>query len=361
MIRSPTCERLAAARDHHPVAADDRGDLRVARDRRLAQRRPDRPPPAAGSTSNSTICTLPSAKTSVCRAAGTPMMREIACAVSCSDETIKSTSSWRSRHTSRYSSSVVRTTAFVLRRELLREHRGDEVRSRRATCTRSGGRRRGSRPAGARCRARAVALDGRDVVAVRQRRRAATASRSTTVSSCSSWSAFTTVEPTCPAPTTTIFIRLRRTLTLESAGAAAKAPTAGPGARSRDAGALRHRLRQRRLLDLLRARRHGRLRARAHAARLHRRRPDLRLHRRDLRRGHGALPRGGRLLELRPPRVRRDGVVRRRVGADARLRRHGHDVGLLRPALPLDLLGPAAREPVGRRRRDRGRDRLSWC
>ena len=59
-------------------------------------------------------------------------------------------------------------------------------------------------------------------------------------------------------------------LTLESAGAAAQAPAAGPRARSRDAGAVRHRVRQRRLLDLLRARRHGRLRARADAARLHR-------------------------------------------------------------------------------------------
>ena len=68
---------------------------------------------AAASTSNSTICTFPSAKTSVCRAAGTPMILEMACAVSCSDETIRSTSSCRSRQTSRYSSSVVRTTAFV--------------------------------------------------------------------------------------------------------------------------------------------------------------------------------------------------------------------------------------------------------
>ncbi len=41
------------------------------------------------------------------------------------------------------------------------------------------------------------------------------------------------------------------------------------------------------------------------------------------------------------------------VGAAARLRRHGHDLGLLRPALPLDLLGAAEGEPVGRRRRDR--------
>ena len=48
--------------------------------------------------------------------------------------------------------------------------------------------------------------------------------------------------------------------------------------------------------------------------------------------------------------------LRRRVGADARLRRHRRDLGLLRPALPLDLLGAAEDEPVGhRRRRDRDR------
>ena len=35
------------------------------------------------------------------------------------------------------------------------------------------------------------------------------------------------------------------------------------------------------------------------------------------------------------------------------LRRHGRDLGVLRPALPLDLLGAAADEPVGHRRRDR--------
>ena len=39
------------------------------------------------------------------------------------------------------------------------------------------------------------------------------------------------------------------------------------------------------------------------------------------------------------------------LGADARLRRHGRDVGVLRPALPLDLLGAAEDEPMGHRRR----------
>ena len=40
-------------------------------------------------------------------------MREIAYAVSISDETMKSTSSWPSRQTSRYSGLVVRTTVVV--------------------------------------------------------------------------------------------------------------------------------------------------------------------------------------------------------------------------------------------------------
>ena len=64
---------------------------------------------AVSSTSNSTSCTWPSAKTSVCRAAGTAIVRVTAWAVSTSDETMKSTSSWPSCHTSRYSGFVVRT------------------------------------------------------------------------------------------------------------------------------------------------------------------------------------------------------------------------------------------------------------
>ena len=50
---------------------------------------------------------------SVCRAAGTPTARETASAVSTSDATMKSTSSWPSRHTSRYSGFVVRTIVVV--------------------------------------------------------------------------------------------------------------------------------------------------------------------------------------------------------------------------------------------------------
>jgi hypothetical protein len=64
--------------------------------------RPIRAPSSASAgTSSSTICTLPSAKTSVWRAAGRPSVAEIAFAVSISGETMKSTSRWRSRQASR--------------------------------------------------------------------------------------------------------------------------------------------------------------------------------------------------------------------------------------------------------------------
>ena len=137
-----------------------------------------------------------------------------------------------------------------------------------------------------------------------------------------------------------------------------RVPTAPPSeprprARPRRARPLRDRLRQRRLVDLLRARPHRRHRARAHAARLHHQRPDLRGDRRNLRGGHRSLPGGGRLVELRAPRVQRARLVRGGVGADAELRDHRRDLGDLRPALPLDLLGAAAHEPVGHRRRHR--------
>ena len=79
----------------------------------------------------------------------------------------------------------------------------------------------------------------------------------------------------------------------------------GAAPRPRPGRAVRGRLRQRRLVDLLRARPGRALRARADAGHLHDRRADLRLHRRHLRRGDRALPGGGRLLELRPPRLQR--------------------------------------------------------
>ena len=129
-------------------------------------------------------------------------------------------------------------------------------------------------------------------------------------------------------------------------------------ARARHAWPLCHRLRERRLLDLLRARPHRRLRARADPARLRDRRRDLRRDGRDVRRGNGAVPGGRRIGELRAARVRRARQLRRGLGADARVHRHRRRLGVLRPPLPLDLLGAPAHEPVGHRGR-RDRDRAS--
>ena len=67
-------------------------------------------------------------------------------------------------------------------------------------------------------------------------------------------------------------------------------------------------------------------------------------------------PGGRRLVELRAPRVQRARQLRGRLGPDAQLHHHDRHLGVLRPALPLDLLGAAAGEPLGRRRR-RDRDR----
>ena len=78
---------------------------------------------------------------------------------------------------------------------------------------------------------------------------------------------------------------------------------------------------------------------------------DLRRYCRDVCGGHRSLSRGRRLLELRPPRIQRARFVRCGLGADAQLHHHDRHLGVLRPALPLDLLGPPAREPVGHRRR----------
>ena len=121
-------------------------------------------------------------------------------------------------------------------------------------------------------------------------------------------------------------------------------------------GALRHRLRKRRLLDLLRARPHRGLRTRADPTRLRHRGRDLRRDGGDVRRGNGAVPGGRGLGELRAACVRRARQLHRGLGADARLHRHRRSLGVLRPSLPVDLLGAAAHESVGhRRRRDRDR------
>ena len=72
--RSTGKDRLLATRDDHPLAADDAGHLRVAWDPCLAEGPPTTSSSTASAgTSNSTIWTWPSAKTSVWRAAGMPI------------------------------------------------------------------------------------------------------------------------------------------------------------------------------------------------------------------------------------------------------------------------------------------------
>ncbi len=124
---------------------------------------------------------------------------------------------------------------------------------------------------------------------------------------------------------------------------------------ARYAGALRDRVRQRRLLHLLRARPRRWDRARPDAPRLRHQRPDLRRHLGDLRRRNCAFPGGRRLLQLRAARIQRARLIRSGMGADAQLHHHDRHLGVLRSSLPVDLLGTAAREPVGHRRRRRGR------
>ena len=124
----------------------------------------------------------------------------------------------------------------------------------------------------------------------------------------------------------------------------------------RGAGAVCDRLRQRRLVDLLRARAGRRARAGADAGRLPLRRRALRADREDLRRGGGDVPRGGRLLLLRPPRVQRGRLLHRGLGPLARLHPHDRDQRLLRPPLPGGVLPGARPRAGGRHRRDR-RDR----
>ena len=95
-------------------------------------------------------------------------MREIAWAVSTSEETMKSTSSWPSRQTSRYSGFVVRTIV-VVRGEIafviIAATMFDSSRDVHAITGRLGDARP---PEDA--PARAVALDRGDVVALRERR-----------------------------------------------------------------------------------------------------------------------------------------------------------------------------------------------
>ena len=85
------------------------------------------------------------------------------------------------------------------------------------------------------------------------------------------------------------------------------------------------------------------LRARPHAGGVRHHRLHLLPDRRHLRRGDGDVPGGGRLVELRPPRLQRVLVLLRRLGPDAQLHDHDRHLGVLRAALPRRaVLGAAA-------------------
>ena len=124
-------------------------------------------------------------------------------------------------------------------------------------------------------------------------------------------------------------------------------------------GHVRDGLRQRRLLDLLRARPRRRARARPHAARVPVRRRAVRADGENLRRGRLDVPRSRRLLLVRAPRLQRRRLVLRRLGAQPRLHPHDRDLGVLRAPLPERVPRPrrAQAQPRRHRRRpDRGRD-----
>ena len=129
---------------------------------------------------------------------------------------------------------------------------------------------------------------------------------------------------------------------------------AWPASLDRHVGAVRHRLRQRRLLDLLRVGARRSACARADADRLHVRRRPVRADREDLRRGRGDVSRSRRCLIVRAPRVQRGRVVLRRLGTDARLHHHDRHLGLLRAPLPGCVLS-AVESQSGRHHRRRRR------
>ena len=156
------------------------------------------------STSNSTICTSPPAKTSVWRAAGIPTRPATAFAASSSDETMKSISSSRSRQISRYSTFVVRTIVCTCGASFFANiEETTLISSRDVHAIR---RPQSAMPASRRTR-RLAPFPATVTTSKRYESAWSRAtSRSSTVTSCSSWSASTTATPTCPAPTTKIFI-----------------------------------------------------------------------------------------------------------------------------------------------------------
>ena len=143
---------------------------------------------------------------------------------------------------------------------------------------------------------------------------------------------------------------------LDSSEPHGRTPPPRPPARPGRQRALLDRLRQRRLVDLLRARPRRALRARPHAGGVHHHRHHLLPDRGHLRRGHGDVPGGGRVVVLRPPRLQRVLVLLRRLGPDAQLHDDDRHLGVLRPALPRrPVLGAAAL--LARRHRLRHRRR----
>ena len=127
-------------------------------------------------------------------------------------------------------------------------------------------------------------------------------------------------------------------------------------AQRRTRRAVRDRVRERRLVDLLRARAGGVLRARADAGDLHAGGRPVRADRQDVRRRRIDVSGGRRLLVVRPPRVQRVRLVLRRLGAQPRLHPHDRDLGVLRAALPRRVLAGADAQPRGHHRRpDRDR------
>ena len=105
---------------------------------------------------------------------------------------------------------------------------------------------------------------------------------------------------TRPADPRHIPAHLRGGSRLASAIAYGRTPASWSPARAGRQRALLDRLRQRRLVDLLRARSRRVASARPHAGRLHHHRDDLLLHGGDLRRGDRDVPRGGRLARASP-------------------------------------------------------------
>ena len=274
---------------------------------------------------------------------------------------MKSTSSWRSRHTSRYSTFDRADDRARLRRELprraSRRSRFDLVRDVQAI-TRSA-LERCPRPG-----ASARLAPFPSTVATSKRYESAVSragSRSTTVTACSSWSASTTVAPTCPAPMTRILTRRRR---LTGAPRRARVRPV-PRRRRRAAGSSAYSAR-RRSSPPPTATSAPRSTTRSASP------PSFALGLTPLvfviaglifactaatyAEGTVRYPEAGGSSSFARHAFNELVSLRRRVGADAQLRHHDRHLGVLRAALPLDLLGAAAREPVGHRRRRR-RDR----